>query len=72
MKDAVFTAPEVDVHWVGCCDPPFSLFTLYSPVQDVLLTQWQLTGAKGICGDFSTSPCTKKEDTDLQGATDTS
>lgn len=45
---------------LGCYDPPFSLPTLYAPVQDVLPAQWHPSGTKGSCGDFSTSPCTRE------------
>lgn len=54
MRDAVFISPEGDVNVLGV----------------VLPAEWHLTGTTGSCDDFSTSPCTKKRDAVLQGATE--
>lgn len=54
IRDAVFISPEGDVHVLGL----------------VLPAEWHLTGTKGSCDYFSTSPCMKKRDAVLQGATE--
>lgn len=54
MRDAEFISPEGDVNVLGV----------------VLPAEWHLTGTKGSCDDFSTSPCTKKRNAVLQGATE--